>query len=567
MATGSRLQRLVSTVSDVVQSKEFEQFRVDARDFLSAREQSVSIATEISQMTVSMDEVPEVINRSFPRHTDDGQYTNVISPVVVPKSSRSLLWIWVAFFFFLMGLMGGGTLMLVSAIPGTGNLAVIFFGPHYWIILISYVIFQVWRNSYAMIPDGCQALITKFGKLETVVGAGRVSLLDPWKKVSYIVNTTKEYPYNAPIREAPTSERVNASVDLFLQFRVEDPVEFIFTLGGAHGFSEKLENAISEVTRALIYEQKADRIYDLVGESTQSLLESLNRQFLPAVRFVNANITHAEPSSQQYRMDLAAPEMVRVAKEAYTYEYELQLRKEQDEGDFERELASLQETLSEIRAEIARYQAQIDTAREKEFNRANAYARQLMSEAESSAKANSALLEAQALDIRAISAAYFPEILDYRYQQDMLNRLEAVADRLPQIVNVGTMKDQTIDFSAIARTMLGLHGESLYTEQDIQLIREHIQEIKIRIKERAEQIARITAAERAQLGELSADSATVVAAAPAAPVAPVAAAAPAPVAAQSSVLPPTPAAPPPSNPDTSDPSDPSVLDMLLHEEE
>jgi SPFH domain / Band 7 family len=108
--------------------------------------------------------------------------------------------------------------------------------------------------------------------------------------------------------------RVNASVDLFLQFRIEEPAEFIFTVGGVRGFSDKLENSISEVTRALIYEQRADDIYDLVGENTQKFLDSLNEQFLPAVRFTNANITHAESSSQEYRMDLAAPEMVRVAK-------------------------------------------------------------------------------------------------------------------------------------------------------------------------------------------------------------------------------------------------------------
>jgi regulator of protease activity HflC (stomatin/prohibitin superfamily) len=160
---------------------------------------------------------------------------------------------------------------------------------------------------------------------------------------------------------------VNASVDLFLQFRIEDPAEFIFTVGGVKGFSDKLENAISEVTRALIYEQRAEDIYDLVGESTQKFLDSLNEQFLPAVRFTNANITHAEPSSQEYRMDLAAPEMVRVAKGAYTYEYELRLRKEQDEGELRGELASLRETLSAISAEIATYQAQIDTARERSY--------------------------------------------------------------------------------------------------------------------------------------------------------------------------------------------------------
>jgi SPFH domain / Band 7 family len=79
-----------------------------------------------------------------------------------------------------------------------------------------------------MVPDGCRAVVTRFGKLEEVVEAGRKLLFDPWKQVSYIVNTTRDYPYNAPIREAPTASRVNASVDLFLQFRIEDPAEFIF---------------------------------------------------------------------------------------------------------------------------------------------------------------------------------------------------------------------------------------------------------------------------------------------------------------------------------------------------
>ena len=58
----------------------------------------------------------------------------------------------------------------------------------------------------------------------------------------------------------------------FLQFRIEDPEEFIFTLGGVNSFTEKLQNAISEVTRALIYAQRAEDIYDLVGESTNSVL-------------------------------------------------------------------------------------------------------------------------------------------------------------------------------------------------------------------------------------------------------------------------------------------------------
>ncbi len=487
----NKIQQFAESIGDI--SEKVEQFNVDAKDFLSAKERGgePSAGTKIAQMTVATDEAAEVVNRSFQERDETGQYINVISPVVVPKSSRSYLWFLPAAVLLVVGIAGlfGGA--FVGMIPFLDNIGVMLFGPHYWLLLLAFIGFKLWKNSFVMVPDGCQALITKFGKLETIAPAGRVWLINPWKKVSYIVNTTKEYPYNAPIREAPTAGRVNASVDLFLQFRVENPAEFIFTLGGAQGFTEKLLNAISEVTRALIYEQKAESIYDLVGESTQSLLDTLNKQFLPAVRFVNANITHAEPSNRQYRMDLAAPEMVRVAKEAYTYEYELKLRKEQDEGDFNKELAALRENLSQIRAEMARYQAQMDTAHEKEVNRANAYARQLMVEVESEAKANAALLEAQALDIRAINSAYFPEILEYRFNQDVLDRLENIAERLPQMVNIGAESDEYINFMHVARQLLGIEDKALYSEEDIQAIRKRMNDITARIKERTTQIKKL----------------------------------------------------------------------------
>ena len=362
------LRQVAGVVAEVAKSEEFEQFRVNARDFLSAREGGTSSSTQIDQLVTSLGDVAEVLNRSHPKEEQDaaGPTINVISPVVIPKRGNAfVLHLVLAVLWIGIGVIGWFAANALGGIPGLGNLSTILFGPHFWLLVVLYVGFILWKNSYVMIPDGSQALITRFGKLEATVGPGRTWLLNPWKRVSYIVNTTKEYPYNAPIRLAPTSNRVNASVDLFLQFRIEDPSEFIFTLGGAKGFSEKLQNAVSEVTRALIYEQRAENIYDLIGESTQSLLATLNKQFLPAVRLVHANITHAEPSDQGYRMDLAAAEIVRVAKEAYTYQYELDLRKEQDEGELNKELASLRETLSAIRAETAKYQAQIDTARRK----------------------------------------------------------------------------------------------------------------------------------------------------------------------------------------------------------
>ncbi len=470
----SKLQKLADTVNEM--ADQAQRFRIDLDDVPSAREQSGSAGTQIEQRQVRMADAAETLNRSFPRHDpSSGAYTNVISPVVIPKDSRSYSWVAWTLILALIGL--GITAFGPWYLPG----------PHFWFLVLAYAALGFWRNSFVKVPDGCQALITQFGKLVTTADAGRIALLDPRKKVSYIVNTTKEYPYNAPIREAPTAGRVNASVDLFLQFRIDDPAEFIFTLGGVSGFSEKLENATSEVTRGLIYEQRAEAIYDLVGESTQGMLDNLNQQFLPAVRFVNANITHAEPSSEDYRRDLAAAEIVRVAKEAYTYQYQLDLKKQQDEGELAKDLASLQETLSEIRAEVALYQARIDTAHEKESNRAEAYAQQLMSEVESEARANAALLEAQALDIRALSSAEYPEILEHRFKQDVLDKLEATAVTLPQIVDLGD-GDGNVDFMAHAHRMLGLGDEALYSDQELAAIRQRREQISARIAARASDI-------------------------------------------------------------------------------
>jgi len=495
----TRTQRAFDLAKELMNNDELNQFKVNPADFLSPRSAGESSGTRIEQMVTTLEEAAEVVNRSFPQRNQAGQYTNVISPVVVPRDPRSGGWLVGAGALLVIGLLGGLASGLLDAIVGLVipgfNLSSALFGWHYWLVFLGYIAYNLWRNTYVMVPDGCQALITRFGKLEQVVGPGRTTLLDPFKRVSYIVNTTREYPYNAPIREAPTASRVNASVDLFLQFKIDDPAAFIFTLGGAQGFQEKLQNAVSEVTRALIYEQKAADIYDLVGEGTQSLIDTLNQQFLPAVRFVNANITHAEPSSQEYRIDLAAPEMIRVAKEAYTYQYELQLRKEQDEGDLNRELAGLQEQLSAIRAEIATFQAQIDIAGEKERYRANAYASQLLSEAESAAKANAALLEAQALDIRAVSAASYPEILQYRYQQDVLDRLEAVADHLPQIIQTGGAAERQIDFLDTARRMIGIDDQPLYSDDDVRTIRTRMQEIQARIRDRAARLQQLVQAE------------------------------------------------------------------------
>ncbi|WP_245634585.1 SPFH domain-containing protein [Janibacter limosus] len=449
-------------------------FDLNARDFPAARGEGGSAATRINADHVSLDDAAEALSRSRYEMGQSGP-VHVITPMVMPKGRRLKAMLPVIF-LVILGFVGS-----IFLLPFGTSLAV--FGPHYWVLVLAVAAFMWWRQGMVMVPEGCTALISRFGKVEAEVGPGRVTLWNPWKRVSYIVNTTREYPFNAPIRSAPTKSGVQASVDLFLQFRIVSAREFVFVLGAVQGFQDKLNNAISETTRSLIYEQEASGIYDLVGESTARLLDQLNAQFAPAVELTTANITHAEPSAQEYRMDLAAPEMIRVAKEAYTYDYELGLKKEQNEGDLNKDLASLNENLSGIQADIARYQAQMDTALERETNRAEAVARQRFVESESDAHANAALLEAQALDIRALSAALAPEILDYRYQQDMLDKMEGVSGSLPQIVRIGE-ESEGVDYLQIARQLVGGQDTKLFSEEDMEAIRSRQGDIAARVSGR-----------------------------------------------------------------------------------
>ncbi|WP_078856350.1 SPFH domain-containing protein [Streptomyces sp. NBRC 109706] len=472
---------------------------MDPSDFPAARDQGGSIDTVMEQKSVPLDDAGEALNRSEQRRVG-AQQVHVICPMVIPRG-RSLLSMLPVLLLLVVVLVG----TVVVAATTDDILTNPLFGAHSWLMVLVAVGFVWWRQGMVMVPDGCHALITRFGKLEQVVGPGRVILLNPWKRVSYIINTTREYPFNAPVREAPTRSGVKASIDLFIQFRISDPVEFVYTLGAVRGFQEKLNNAVSETIRSLIYEQEAAGIYNMVGEETGRLLEQLNQQFLPAVALTNANITHAEPGDRGYRMDLAAPEMVRVAKEAYTHEYALQLRKEQDEGDLTKELATRQETLSAIQADIAQYQAQMDTAVERESNRAEALARERYVMAESEARANAALLEAQALDIRAVTAAEAPEILEYRYQQQVLDTLEQVADHLPRLVRIGAERDADghtgVDYLALARQLVGEHGAELFSEADMAAVRARLPEVAARIAGRQAEIEALREADRPTVPE------------------------------------------------------------------
>src|SRR5690606_5635989 len=150
-------------------------FRLDPRDFAAARVQGASSGTLIEARTVPLAEAGEVLNRSFVGQDAAGRPVHVASPVVIPQSGLAKR-IFPLAILTILGLVG----LAASGLPIDTT---VLFGPHYWAVLVLAALFLWWRRSVVMIPDGCRALIAKFGKLVQIAEPGRVTLFNPWKRV------------------------------------------------------------------------------------------------------------------------------------------------------------------------------------------------------------------------------------------------------------------------------------------------------------------------------------------------------------------------------------------------
>src|SRR5690606_4185999 len=218
-----------------------EGFGLNQRDFPAARGEGSSAGTRIASENVSLDDSAEKLSRSHFEMGPNGP-VHVITPMVMPKG-RKLRAMLPVITLIIVGAVGS-----IVLLPFDGLRSALF-GVHYWILVLLIAAFMWWRQGMVMVPERCTALASRLGKVEGGFGPGRVTLWNRWKRVSCFVNTTRESPFNAPIRQAPTKSGVQAAVDLFLQFRIVNAREFVFVLGAVQGFQDKLNNAISETTR------------------------------------------------------------------------------------------------------------------------------------------------------------------------------------------------------------------------------------------------------------------------------------------------------------------------------
>lgn len=380
--------------------------------------------SKIKEVVASWQRIRQIL-----RSGEDGH----LVPVVIPKDRRGFLSLYfggAALFVLASGLLllvfGGGA--AAGAAGGLGLLA--------GLVLTAVAALWFWRRSIVEIEQGTTGVLSHFGKIAGTMDPGRHYLWWPWNKVEFIVDTSTEIPYTAPVLACPTSENVPLrSIEFFLKFRIVDPVAFVRVIG-ASNFDLVLASAVQDAIRRRSRQLRTARAYDLRGGDVGDMQEHLNRQMSRyGVRVLGANIPDVQ-LPEQYQQNLATKE--RVAKELAAYEKEWELVKKQrgDALEIEIERAKKERDAKEVEVKSALNRAREEVARMLQERETEAERIRLQIEAKGRAELKAAENEAKAL--QHLGKAYKDNraVLRYQLARRRLEVAQELVRRAPRPVLV-----------------------------------------------------------------------------------------------------------------------------------
>lgn len=324
-----------------------------------------------------------------------GDKGNVV-PVVIPKDRRGQAWL----------LLCGVAVYLAGVALAMGSTPV---GVLAFLVLALSLLWW-WRRSIVEIEQGTTGIISHHGKISGTLSPGRHYLWWPWQKVEFIVDTSTEIPYTAPVLACPTRENVPLkSIEFFLKFRIVDPVLFVRHIG-ASNFDMVLSSAVQDAIRQRSRQVQTERAYDLRGSDVGSMQEHLNRRMSAyGVRILGANIPDVQ-LPEQYQTHLATRERVAKELEAYAREWELVRKQRTDALLMEIERAKklrdakrieVREALNKAHEDVARMLQERETEAQRVRWEIEARGRSTLAAAENEAKALRHLGKAYA-DNRAV---------------------------------------------------------------------------------------------------------------------------------------------------------------------
>jgi regulator of protease activity HflC (stomatin/prohibitin superfamily) len=359
--------------------------------------------------------------RQLLRGGDEGH----LVPVVIPKDRRRFAWMGLG----LLGLYALG----VAALADSDTRVVSAIGGGALLVLSG---MSLWRGAIIEIEQGTTGIRTRYGAMAGSLSPGRHYLWWPWDKVSFVVDTSTEIPYTAPVIACPTHENVPLkAIEFFLKFRIENPVDFVRNIG-ATNFDMVLSSAVQDAIRQRSRQVHTERAHDLRGSDVGDMQDALNRLLgRYGVRIMGANIPDVQ-LPDQYQNHLATRE--RVAKElaAYEREWELTRKRRIDSLLMEIERSKKERDAKLIEVKASYNKAREDVAQMLEEQETNAQRARWEIEARGRAALTSAQNEAKAL--RHLGQAYRDNraVLQYELARRRLLVGEQLAEGAPRPVVV-----------------------------------------------------------------------------------------------------------------------------------
>ncbi len=370
-----------------------------------------------------------------------GGEAGTLIPVIIPRHRRRLWWmlpLWLGVFAVLTGVMAtvrGADEASTSDIAYDA-LAGLAYASGALLLLVGALWW--WRSSIVEIEQGTNGVLTRYGAVTRTLDPGRHYLWHPWSRVDFVVDTSTEIPYSAPVMACPTRENVPLrSIEFFLKFRIIDPVLFVRIIG-AGNFDIVLSSAVQDAIRQRARMVHTERAYDLRGSDVADMQELLNRQLSRyGVRITGSNIPDVQLPAQ-YQQHLATRERVAKERTAYDQEWGLTRKRRVDslQMDIERAKKVRDARIVEVKAALNRAREEVAQLLEQQETNAQ----RVRFEIETRGRSGLIAAENEARAQRRLAQAYRDNraVLQYELARRRLEVGASLAGRAPRPVVVRT---------------------------------------------------------------------------------------------------------------------------------
>jgi regulator of protease activity HflC (stomatin/prohibitin superfamily) len=123
------------------------------------------------------------------------------------------------------------------------------------------------------VPEGTQAVLAQRGRFLRVVGPG-TQRVSPTVVVTHLV-TTREIPFGALVRAAPTADDVRVDTEVLFTFQIADPGKFVYNTT-APDFDAVCVGAAQATIREITRSVMSEVVLDMVGRESAALQEALS---------------------------------------------------------------------------------------------------------------------------------------------------------------------------------------------------------------------------------------------------------------------------------------------------